>query len=122
MVKFKYGLFYDFHTSAEIPDVGAKFDAEALTDQIKACGVDFLTWHARCNQGNAYYDTRFGQRHPSLQFDMVHTIGEACRRKKIKFSVYFNGYFSDEELLRHRDWMSIGLQGKTYHCYEVKDL
>ena len=118
MAKFQYGLFYDFHTSADIPDVGEKFDVEAFTDQVKSCGVDFITWHARCNQGNAYYDTRVGHRHPSLRFDMVRAIGEACLRKGIKFSVYFNGSLSDEELILHRDWMSIEMQGKTYHSYD----
>ena len=118
MTKFKYALFFDFHTSTEIPDVGKTFDAEAFTDQVKSCGVDFITWHARCNQGNAYYDTRCGKRHPSLTFDMIRSIGEACRRKGIRFSVYFNGYFSDEELLQHRDWMSIEIKGDAYHCYE----
>lgn len=118
MKKFKYGLFYDFHTSVEIPDVGANFDAEKFTDQVKSCGVDFITWHARCNQGNAYYNTRCGQRHPSLKFDMIRAIGEACRKKGIKFSVYFNGYFSDEELLSHREWMSIEFRGDAYHRYD----
>jgi len=118
MTKFNYGLFYDFHTSTEIPDVGAEFDVEAFTDQVKSCGVDFITCHARCNQGNAYYNTRCGKRHPALQFDMIRTISEACRRKGIKLSVYFNGYFSDEELLQHRDWMSIEIKGDAYHCYE----
>ena len=118
--KFQYGLFYDFHTSTDIPDVGTKFDAEAFTDQVKSCGVDFLTWHARCNQGNAYYNTRFGQRHPSLGFDMVRTVGEACRRKGIKFSVYFNAYLSDEELIHHRDWMAVTMKGETYRTYDQR--
>ena len=121
MTNFKYGLFFDFHTSTEIPDVGESFDAEAFTDQLKSCGVDFITWHARCNQGNAYYNTRYGQRHPSLRFDMIRAIGEACRRKGIRLSAYFNSYFSDEELLRHRDWMSIEFQGDAYHRYEGPD-
>ena len=121
MGKFNYGLFYDFHTSTDIPDVGEEFDAEAFTDQVKSCGVDFLTWHARCNQGNAYYDTRCGLRHPSLQFDLVRSIGEACRRKGIKFSVYFNGSLSDEELIHHRDWMAISMKGKTYGGYDESD-
>ena len=118
MLKFKYGLFYDFHTSTEIPDVGAEFDVEAFTDQVKSCGVDFLTWHARCNQGNAYYNTSFGQRHHSLKFDMIRTIGEACRRKEIKFSAYFNGHLSDEELINHPDWLWISMQGNAYQTYE----
>ncbi|MBO4303588.1 MAG: beta-galactosidase trimerization domain-containing protein [Lentisphaeria bacterium] len=120
MFKSNYGLFYDFHTSTDIPDVGENFDAEAFTDQLKSCKVDFLTWHARCNQGNAYYDTRYGKRHPSLKFDMIRAIGEACRRKGITFSVYFNGHFSDEELLQHRDWMNIEFKGDTYHTYDER--
>ena len=111
MAKFKYALFYDFHTATDIPDVGAKFDAEAFTDQVKACGVDFLTWHARCNQGNAYYDTRYGERHPSLKFDLFGKIAESCHRKGIRISAYFNGGLSDEELLHNPDWMQISPSG-----------
>ena len=118
MAKFNYGLFYDFHTATTIPDVGAKFDVEAFTDQVKSCGVDFLTWHARCNQGNAYYNTKIGMRHPSLQFDMIRALGESCHRKGILLSVYFNGHLSDEELLHHRDWMAISPQGDTYRSIE----
>ena len=114
MAKFKYGLFYDFHTPTTIPDVGAKFDVEAFTDQVKSCGVDFLTWHARCNQGNAYYNTKLGLRHPSLRFDLIRELGESCRRKGILLSVYFNGHLSDEELIHHRDWMVISTNGETY--------
>ena len=86
MAKFKYGLFYDFHTPTTIPDVGAKFDVEAFTDQVKSCGVDFLTWHARCNQGNAYYNTKLGLRHPSLRFDLIRELGESCRRRRRTFA------------------------------------
>ena len=121
MAEFRYALFYDFHTMTTIPDVGAEFDTEEFTDQVKSCGVDFLTWHARCNQGNAYYNTREGVRHPSLQFDMIRELSESCRRKGIRFSVYFNGYFSDEELIRHRDWMSISMKGETLNGGDTPD-
>lgn len=113
MAKFKYGLFYDFHTSTTIPDVGANFDVDKFTDQVKACGVDFLTCHARCNQGNAYYDTSIGTRHPSLKFDMFGDLAKACRRKGIKLSAYMNGSLSDEELIAHRDWMTVFVDGST---------
>lgn len=120
MAKFKYGLFYDFHTPAAVSDVGTAFDADAFTDQVKACGVDFLTWHARCNQGFAYYNTNIGMRHPSLQYDMIREIGEACRRKGILFSVYFNGHLSEEELIEHPDWMDVNMDGQTLHTNNGK--
>ena len=50
----KYCLFYDNHTMPACPDVGENFDAELFTDRIKSCGVDYLTFHARCNMGMAY--------------------------------------------------------------------
>lgn len=111
MARFKYGLFYDFHTSTTIPDVGANFDVEKFTDEVKSCGVDFLTCHARCNQGNAYYDTSIGMRHPSLKFDMFGDLAKACRRKGIKLSAYMNGSLSDEELIAHREWMTVFVDG-----------
>ena len=116
-MKTKYAFFYDFHTSTVIPDVGRNFDVEKFTGDLKDCGVDFLTWHARCNQGNAYYDTKFGYRHPSLEFDLFGRIAESCRRKGIRLSAYFNGGLSDEELLRNPSWMRIAPDG---HCLTEK--
>ncbi len=113
MARIKYALFYDFHTSTIIPDVGENFDVEKFTDNLKECGVDFLTWHARCNQGSAYYDTKFGIRHPFLKYDLFGKIAESCHRKGIRISAYFNGGLSDEELLHHRDWMRIAPDGHT---------
>jgi len=113
MAKFKYALFYDFHTLTTIPDVGERFDVERFTDNVKACGVDFLTWHARCNQGNAYYNTKIGKRHPSLKYDMFGELAKSCRRKGIRLSAYINGSLSDEEALHHREWMMIFTDGRT---------
>ncbi|OQA82866.1 MAG: Alpha-L-fucosidase [Lentisphaerae bacterium ADurb.Bin242] len=113
MARFKYTLFYDFHTSTILPDVGENFDVERFTDNLKECGVDFLTWHARCNQGNAYYNTKFGYRHPSLKYDLFGEIARSCCKKGIRISAYFNGGLSDEELLHHRDWMRIAPDGHT---------
>lgn len=110
MAKFKYALFYDFHTMATNPEVGVNFDAEAFTDQISSCGVDFLTFHARCNQGNAYYNTKIGTRHPSLKFDLIRELSEACWRKNITLSLYFNAHLSEEEMLAHLEWADVPFQ------------
>ena len=115
MAKFKYGLFYDFHTLTTIPDVGARFDVEKFTDNVKACGVDFLTWHARCNQGNAYYNTKIGSRHPSLKSDLFGDIARSCRRKGIRLSAYMNGSLSDEEALHHQR-MDDDFIRRTHFC------
>ncbi len=110
----KYCLFYDNHTMPAIPDVGANFDVEEFTDRIKDCGVDYLTFHARCNLGMAYYDTKIGIKHPSLDYDLFGQLAEACSRKGIALTAYLNGGISSAEGLKHRDWTTVYFDGREY--------
>ena len=110
----KWCLFFDFHTMPACPDVGAGFDADAFTDRIKACGVDFIVFPAKCNLGMAYYDTTVGTRHPSLQYDLLGRLVEACRARDIAISSYINVGLSHEQALLHRDWAILTPDGYTY--------
>ena len=112
--EFRYALFFDFHTSGRIEDVGKDFQPGEFTDRIVACGVDFITFHARCNQGYAYYDTRIGIRHPGLSFDLFGELAGVCREKGICLAAYFNGTLSGAESLLHRDWNVISPEGRVY--------
>lgn len=110
----KYCLFYDNHTMPAIPDVGKNFDVEAFTDRIKDCGVDYLTFHARCNLGMAYYDTKLGIKHPSLEYDLFGQLADACKRKGITLTAYLNGGISSAEGVQHRDWTTLYFDGREY--------
>ena len=110
----KWCLFYDVHTMPACPDVGARFDADAFTDRVKACGVDYLAFHARCNLGMAYYNTKVGIRHPSLTHDMFGELADACKRKGIALCAYFNVGLSHEQASLHRDWTVLSPEGYTY--------
>ncbi|MDD5728882.1 MAG: alpha-L-fucosidase, partial [Victivallales bacterium] len=114
MHKPKYCLFYDNHTMKACPEVGDNFDVEKFTDRIRACGVDYVTFHARCNQGFAYYDTSIGIKHPSLKYDLFGRFAEACQRKAIALTAYINGGLSNEEGILHRDWLKIAFNGRIY--------
>jgi hypothetical protein len=108
----KYCLFYDNHTMPAIPDYGETFDAEAFTDRMKEAGVDYLTFHARCNLGMAYYDTKIGIRHPSLKYDLFGKLADACQRKGIFLTAYLNGGISSAEGIRHREWTTLAFDGR----------
>lgn len=110
----KWCLFFDFHTMPACPEVGKSFDFDRITDNIKECGVDFIVFPARCNLGVAYYDTKVGIRHPSLQYDLWGKLLEACHAKDIALSAYINVGISHEEGLRHRDWTIITPEGHAY--------
>ena len=114
MHQIRYSLFYDNHTMPACPDVGENFDVEEFTDRIKACGVDYLTFHARCNLGMAYYDTKIGIKHPSLKYDLFGQLADACQRKGIALTAYLNGGISSAEGLLHREWTTIYPDGREY--------
>ena len=110
----KWCVFFDFHTQPSCPDVGANFDFDAITDNLKECGVDFIVFAARCNMGMAYYDTKIGIRHPSLKYDLFGKLVEACHKKGIAISAYMNVGLSHEEGLLHRDWTVLTPEGYSY--------
>ncbi|MBC7286509.1 MAG: alpha-L-fucosidase [Armatimonadetes bacterium] len=110
----KWCLFYDVHTMPTCPDVGAGFDPEAFADRIKACGVDYIVFHARCNLGMAYYNTKVGIRHYSLTYDLFGALAEACQARGIAISAYVNVGLSHEEALLHRDWCVVSPEGYVY--------
>ena len=110
----KYCLFYDNHTMPACPDVGENFDAEIFTERIKGCGVDELTFHARCNLGMAYYNTKIGIKHPSLKYDLFGKLAEACQRKDIALIAYLNGGISSAEGVLHREWTTLNFDAREY--------
>jgi hypothetical protein len=114
MHKPKYCLFYDNHTMKACPDVGETFDAEKFTDRIKDCGADCLIFHARCNQGMAYYNTKTGIKHPSLKYDLFGRLADACQKKNIALMAYIHCGISSAEGLIHRDWTTLSPVGRTY--------
>jgi hypothetical protein len=110
----KWSVLYDFHTMPSFPEVGKDFDCDAVAEQLSRCGVDFVVFPARCNLGNAYYDTKLGIRHPSLQFDLLRRMIEALHKRGIMISAYLNVGLSHEEGLLHREWTVISPEGYSY--------
>lgn len=110
----KWCLFFDFHTMPACPDVGAGFDFDEITGQIADMGVDYMVFPARCNLGTAYYNTKVGIRHPSLTYDLIERLAEACVKRGIALTTYLNVGLSHEEGLLHRDWLTVDQEGYTY--------
>ena len=102
----QYALFYDFHTSPVLKNIGKNFDAEAFAARLARSNIDFVSFPVRCNQGMAYYDTKIGIRHYGLDFDLFGSLVGACKKYNIKVNAYFNGGISQEESRLHPDWQA----------------
>ena len=88
----RYAMFFDMHTLQTCPDVGRDFDAARFASKLKETGVDLTGFHAKCNQGFCYYDTKIGNRHPSMApgRDIFGEVVSECGKQGIKVSAYFN--------------------------------
>jgi hypothetical protein len=107
-------LFFDFHTMPANPDVGKGFDMEAIVEQFCKIGAEYVVFPARCNLGTAYYNTDIGIRHEAMDRDLLTELTAACHRKGIRISAYINAGLSHEEGLRHREWLVLPKDGRTY--------
>jgi len=80
----------DFHTAGFIKGVGKDFDPDEYGRTLKESGVNAIVVFAKGHQGYAYYNTKYGTRHPGLDFDLMKAQIEACHKYGITIWVYFS--------------------------------
>src|SRR5579871_1970292 len=80
----------DFHTSEHISGVGSLFDAQIFGSTLKQASVNSINLFAKCHHGWSYYDTKIGERHPHLNFDLLRSQIEACKREGIATVIYYS--------------------------------
>lgn len=94
----------DFHTSPFIPEIGKNFDKKQWQETLKKAEVDSITLFATCHHGCAYYNTKFGNRHPHLEFDLLRAQMDACHEIGIATPVYLTGGANDWFFNLHPEW------------------
>ena len=102
----------DFHTSPLIPDVGADFDANDFVQVLKEAWVNSINIFAKCHHGMAYYPTKVGVMHPSLKFDMLGQMIEACHKADILTPVYYTVMWDQYAAMQHSDWRVLDENGR----------
>lgn len=103
-------IHLDFHTCADIYDVGKNFDAESFAETLKAAHVNSVNIFAKCHHGMCYYPTKVGVQHPALDFDMLGQMIDALHRHDIRCPIYFPlGW--EEDAANRADWLEIGKDG-----------
>ena len=106
-------IHLDFHTSPEVPDVGADFNAEEFVRTLTDASVNSITIFAKCHHGMSYYPTQVGFRHPGLKADLVGEMIEACHRAGILVPVYLSTMYDHHAWRRHADWRALDEEGRS---------
>lgn len=104
----------DFHTAADIPDVGSDFDAEKFADTLVKANVNSITCFARCHHGMMYYDSKLNPErvHPNLK--NVNILKEqiaACHRRGIRVPIYTTVQWDQYTANEHPEWMAEDING-----------
>ena len=104
----------DFHSSPQLEIIGSQFDKKEWQETLKKAEVESITLFATCHHGWCYYDTKVGERSPSLKFDLLRAEMEACHEIGIRTPVYFTGGLNSYAAEKHADWCNMERSGKIY--------
>lgn len=100
-------IHLDYHTSEQIRNVGADFDADLFAETLKNAHVNSVTCFAMCHHGRLYYDSKLHPElvHPHLcNRDMLPQMIAACHARGIRVPVYITVQWHDVMRKMHPEW------------------
>ena len=72
-----------------MPHFFQKLDPASIVEQVAASGTNVLLVHAKCNQGNCYYNTKVGHKHSDLgDRDLMAEVSALCRKRGLTVLYY----------------------------------
>ena len=107
-------IHLDFHTSPDIPDVGAEFNADEFAQTLKDAHVSSVTVFARGHHGLCYYDTKVGPKHPALTFDLLGEQVAACHARGIRTPAYVTVSWDEWSARNHPEWAARNRDGTMW--------
>ncbi|NOU96784.1 beta-galactosidase [Paenibacillus sp. LMG 31456] len=106
----------DFHTSPDIPEIGADFNAEEFAASLEKARVDSITCFARCHHGMLYYDSKVNPEriHPDLNNkNLLKEQIEACHKRNIRVPIYITVQWDHFTAEQYPEWIGLDEKGHT---------
>jgi len=107
-------IHLDFHTSEHIPGVGSEFDPEQFVGALRLGRVDSINVFAKCHHGWSYHPTKVGATHPTLTFDLLGAMIEACHAADIRIPAYISIGWDEKSAREHPEWREVGPDGALH--------
>ncbi|MDN5204327.1 hypothetical protein QQ008_23245 [Fulvivirgaceae bacterium BMA10] len=105
-------IHLDFHTSEKIENIGSHFSKKQFQNALKTGRVNSINIFAKGHHGWCYYDTKVGERHPNLSFDLLKAQIEACHEIGVRVQAYFTIGWSAKDAREHPEWVIKDEKGK----------
>ncbi len=111
--KLRYRQIHlDYHTSPMIPGIGVDFDKAQYQETLREAAVDSITTFATCHHGWSYFDTKTGERHPNLKFDLLRAQMDACKQIDVNVPVYVTAGVHNMMARKNPQWREINVEGQ----------
>jgi len=111
-LRFRW-VHLDFHTSEDIPAVGAAFDPDEFASTLERARVNSITCFARCHHGWLYFDSHAfpERRHPTLTRDLLREQIAACHARDIRVPIYTTVQWDHYTANEHPEWLCLDEHG-----------
>ena len=101
----------DFHTSPAIPGIGDAFDKRKWQETLKQARVNSITTFGSGHHGWSYYDTKVGERHPGLSFDLLRAQFDASKEIDVNVPIYLTAGVHNMMAEKHPEWREVDEKG-----------
>jgi len=105
-------IHLDFHTSEHIAGVGSQFDPDEFVAGLKLGRVNSINVFAKGHHGWSYHPTEVGAMHPTLQFDLLGAMIEACHKADILIPAYVSVGWDEKSAREHAEWREVRPDGQ----------
>ncbi|OPZ83898.1 MAG: Beta-galactosidase trimerization domain protein [bacterium ADurb.Bin429] len=108
-------IHLDFHTSEAIPGVGSEWDKAHFQRMLQLGHVNSINIFGKCHHGWSYYPTKIEgcAMHPTLTFDLLGAMIEACHEIGVKCPVYISVGLDEKLARKHAEWLRRQPDGST---------
>ncbi|MCL3780948.1 hypothetical protein EMN47_11195 [Prolixibacteraceae bacterium JC049] len=110
----------DFHTTEKLNDIGTRWVKKEWQQRLIEGHVNSINIFAKGHHGWCYYNTKVGERHPNLEFDLLKAQVDACHEIGVTAQAYVTVGWNVLDARNHPDWVSTGKDGVNKFAKQEK--
>lgn len=108
-------IFFDMHLPEwEDHQVATRFNVESLAEALIASDTDSVILYAKCQYGNAYYDTALGHKHTGLgSLNLLRSLTDRLHDAGKEVIAYYSVAWDEYQGTAHPEWLTVDRSGSS---------
>jgi hypothetical protein len=111
--ELKTRIFFDMHLPQwDDKQVATCFDVDLLAKTLIDCAAESVILYAKCQYGNAYYDTHIGHKHTGLgSLDFLREMTTRLHAAGKEVLAYYSVAWDELQAKLHPEWLTVDYAG-----------